>query len=172
MRRLTITAAALFAVLSPALAQESASAAMKAPDGKDLGTVTFTATKSGMLTVFVEMTGLQPGAHGFHIHAVGKCDGPDFESAGGHLAGGKVHGVMAPGGPHPGDFPNVHVGQDGLLKVEFFTDRLTLANSGDGAMMDADGSSVMLHDGPDDYVTDPSGHSGGRIACGIIQQPG
>lgn len=172
MRRLTITAAALFALLSPALAQESASAAMKAPDGNDLGTVTFTATKSGMLILLVEMTGLQPGAHGFHIHAVGKCDGPDFESAGGHLAGGKAHGVMSPDGPHPGDFPNVHVGQDGLLKVEFFTDRLTLANSGDGALMDADGSSVMLHEGPDDYVTDPSGHSGGRIACGIIQQPG
>ncbi|MBL8584858.1 MAG: superoxide dismutase family protein [Rhizobiaceae bacterium] len=172
MRRTIITAAALLSLMLPALAQETATAAMKAPDGSDLGTVTFTATKSGILLVFVEMTGLKPGAHGFHIHAVGKCEGPEFESAGGHIAGGKPHGVMAEGGPHPGDFPNVHVGQDGLLKVEFFTDRLTLDESGDGALMDADGSAVMLHDGPDDYVTDPSGHSGGRIACGIIQQPG
>jgi Cu-Zn family superoxide dismutase len=168
-----IAGAGLMAMLAlPAAAQEAATAAVKSPDGGDLGTVTFTMTKSGLLAVFVELTGLSAGAHGFHIHAVGKCEGPKFESAGGHLTGGKVHGVMAEGGPHAGDFPNVHVGQDGLLKVEFFTDRLTLASSGDNALMDADGSSVMLHEGPDDYATDPSGHSGGRIACGIIQQPG
>jgi Cu-Zn family superoxide dismutase len=173
MKRI-LAAAGLLALLAlPAASQEeSAVAAMKGPDGNDLGTVTITATKSGMLTVFVEMTGVKPGPHGFHIHAVGKCEGPKFESAGGHLTGGKVHGVNAEGGPHAGDFPNVHVGQDGLLKVEFFTDRLTLGETGDNALMDADGSSVMLHDGPDDYVTDPSGHSGGRIACGVIQQPG
>ncbi|WP_274627327.1 superoxide dismutase family protein [Arvimicrobium flavum] len=168
MRR--FLAAACLVTLFPlsAVAQE-ASAKMVGPDGKELGAVAITQTKSGMLSISVDMNGLPPGVHGFHIHTTGKCEGPTFESAGGHLAGGKAHGVNAENGPHPGDFPNVNVAPDGTLKVEFFTDRLSLGE-GENALLDADGASVMLHEGPDDYATDPSGHSGGRIACGVIAQ--
>src|SRR5690606_9967350 len=134
--------ASLFAAarLLPAAAQEdaTASANMVLADEKEAGTVTFRQTPSGMLHAIVEMTGLPPGPRGFHGHEKGKCDAAGkFESAGGHLAAGKEHGVDAENGPHPGDFPNVHVGQDGVLKVEFYTDRLAVSD-GDAALMDAD----------------------------------
>ncbi|TKT82986.1 superoxide dismutase family protein [Aquamicrobium sp. LC103] len=164
---------ALFAA-PHAIAQEtgvSATATMQGPGGEDLGRVTFAETPSGLLHVFVEMTGLPAGPHGFHIHETGSCETDGgFESAGGHYAGDREHGVMSRNGPHPGDFPNVHVGQDGLLKVEFFTDRLSISE-GDNPLMDEDGSAVVVHADPDDYESDPSGHSGDRIACGVIEQP-
>lgn len=161
------------AMLLPASAQEdvTASANMVTAEGQEAGTVTFRQAKSGMLHVIVEMTGLPPGPHGFHVHETGACDAADgFESAGGHLAAGKEHGVDAENGPHPGDFPNVHVGQDGILKVEFYTDRLSIAD-GDAALMDDDGSAVMVHANADDHASQPSGEAGGRIACGVITQP-
>ncbi|MGE0500702.1 MAG: superoxide dismutase family protein [Rhizobiaceae bacterium] len=148
----------------------SAFAAMKDRDGQDRGTVTFTETKSGVLHVLVEMTGLPPGPHGFHVHATGACDAAGgFESAGPHYGDGE-HGIAQPDGPHAGDFPNVHVGQDGLLKVEFFTERLSIGE-GETPLMDADGSAVMIHAGPDDHTAQPGGDAGDRIACGIVQQP-
>jgi superoxide dismutase, Cu-Zn family len=158
---------------SAAFAQEAATAfaAMKGVDGKDLGTVSFTETKSGMLRIVVEMTGLPPGPHGFHVHEKGACDtASKFETAGGHYSGGKEHGVDHEGGPHAGDLPNVNVGQDGVLKVEFFSDMLSITE-GDNPLMDADGSAVILHANPDDYSTQPSGDAGDRIACGLVQQP-
>jgi superoxide dismutase, Cu-Zn family len=76
---------------------------------------------------------------------------------------------MAENGPHAGDLPNVHVGQDGLLKVEFFTERLSLAEGAANPLKDADGSAIVIHAGPDDYASDPSGNSGDRLACGVIE---
>jgi len=163
------------ATLLPASAQEGqeakASANMIDRNEQEAGTVTFEQTKSGLLLVTVEMTGLPPGPHGFHVHETGECNVADgFESAGGHLAGGREHGVHVEGGPHPGDFPNVNVGQDGVLKMEFFTDRLSLSE-GEAPLMDMDGSAVVLHSDPDDYASQPSGEAGDRIACGVITQP-
>jgi superoxide dismutase, Cu-Zn family len=136
----------------------------------EVGTVTINTTASGMLHVIVEMTGLPPGAHGFHIHETGQCNPADgFESAGGHYAGDHEHGVMAGNGPHPGDFPNVHVGQDGVLKAEFFTDRVSLEEGGENPLMDKDGSAVVVHANPDDYSSQPSGEAGDRLACGVIE---
>lgn len=177
MKRFAILFAAATAMTTGALAQQpapsgpSATATMAMQDGKQAGTVTFNQTKSGMLHVIVEMTGLPPGPHGFHIHDKGQCEG-DFESAGGHYKGtGQVHGVDADGGPHAGDFPNVHVGQDGVLKVEFFSDRLSLADGAETPLIDDDGSAVMIHVDPDDYASDPAGHAGHRLVCGVIEQP-
>jgi len=145
---------------------------MAGADGADNGTVTFRPTKSGMLNIVVEMTNLPPGSHGLHIHEKGACDpAGGFESAGGHYAGGKEHGIDNESGPHAGDLPNVHVGENGVLKVELFTDRLSLGEGGTNPLMDADGSAVVLHQDPDDYASDPSGHSGHRISCGVIGQP-
>jgi superoxide dismutase, Cu-Zn family len=162
------------AMVLPAAAQEegaSASANMINAEEQEVGTVTFQETKSGMIHVIVEMTDMPPGPHGFHVHETGECRIADnFESAGGHLAGGREHGVGAGGGPHPGDFPNVNVGQDGILKVEFFTDRLSLTE-GEAPLMDMDGSAVVVHADPDDYASQPSGEAGDRIACGVITQP-
>lgn len=170
MKTLLSATALLFVVASSAASAQDApaTAAMKSAEGKDVGTVTFTQTKSGLLHLLVEMTDLPPGAHGFHIHEKGACEG-DFESAGGHYAGGGEHGFNVEKGPHAGDFPNVHVGQDGILKVEFVTDRLSLAEGAETPLKDEDGSAVVLHADPDDYEGQPAGHAGHRIACGVIE---
>jgi len=169
---LPTAAFAALLVSSAAFAQEAtAFAAMKGVDGKELGTVTFAETKSGQLRVVVEMTGLPPGPHGFHVHEKGACDtASKFATAGAHYSGGKEHGVDHDGGPHAGDMPNVNVGQDGILKAEFFTDRLSISD-GDNPLMDDDGSAVMIHAAADDHSSQPGGDAGDRIACGLVQQP-
>ena len=173
MQRILIAATAAILLCGPAIAQEiSATAEMAGADGADNGTVTFNQTKSGMMHIIVEMTNLAPGSHGLHIHEKGACDAAGgFESAGGHYAGGKEHGINSENGPHAGDLPNVHVGENGVLKAEFFTDRLSLGEGGTNPLMDADGSSVVLHAEPDDYASAPAGHAGNRVACGVIEQP-
>ena len=170
-RSLTALAVSALMSIGAAHAQGSgASAAMTTADGAEAGTVSFDQTASGLLHVFVEMAGLPPGPHGFHIHETGECSAEGgFESAGGHLAGNMEHGSMAEGGPHPGDFPNVHVGEGGVLKVEFFSERLTL-DEGENGLFDADGSAVVVHADPDDYESQPSGEAGDRIACGVIEK--
>lgn len=178
MRHTTIALAAV-ALLSagPAFAQtpapeQSATASMIDRDGAEIGTVTFHQTQSGVLHVIVEVAGLEPGARGFHIHENGTCDPEDgFESAGGHYSGDRSHGIHAEDGPHPGDFPNVHVGQDGVLKVEFFSHMLSLSDDAEYPLIGPEGSAVIIHEGADDYTTDPSGEAGDRIACGVIEQP-
>lgn len=137
-------------------------------DGKPIGTVEFIETPSGTMHLVWQLEGIPPGVHGVHVHETGLCDAPDFMSAGGHLAGGKPHGIMAEGGPHPGDLPNAHVGDDGKLAVEYFTDALDFGHGDGGSLFDTDGSSVIVHSGPDDYTSQPSGEAGTRIACGVI----
>lgn len=173
MRHLLFTASLVCVTALPAaaLAQDpTASVNMINAEEKEVGTVTISETASGRLHVMIEMTDLPPGAHGFHIHEIGQCDpAGGFESAGGHYAGEKEHGVMAEGGPHPGDFPNVNVGQDGVLKAEFFTDSVSLGEGGENPLMDDDGSAIVVHADPDDYSSQPSGEAGDRIACGVIE---
>ena len=173
MPRKALFAAAGLSLLATAASAQApaATAVMKGPDGADLGTVSINELPNGMLHIFVEMTGLPPGPHGFHVHEKGECDGAGgFESAGGHYTGGHDHGVKAEGGPHAGDFPNVHVASDGVLKVEFFTDRLGLSD-GENPLNDQDGSAFVVHADPDDYESQPSGAAGDRIACGVIEAP-
>ena len=118
--------------------------------------------------VTVAVEGMAPGTYGVHLHAVGKCDAPDFKTAGGHFNPTmKQHGHDNPMGAHEGDLPNVVVGSDGRGRfVEQLTD-LTLTG-GTAPLLDADGAAVVVHAGPDDYKTDPAGNSGNRIACGVL----
>lgn len=119
---------------------------------------------SGALRVTVEVSGMSPGLHGVHVHTTGKCDGPDFASAGGHWnPTAHQHGSMNPAGPHVGDLPNVSVGANGKGRVAF-----TLPGTYEG-LLDEDGAALVVHAGPDDLKTDPSGNSGGRIACGVFE---
>ena len=133
--------------------------------GRSLGTLTLTETAQGIL-VSGHLMGLSPGPHGIHLHAVGKCE-PPFTSAGGHWnPTGAEHGTQNPKGPHLGDMLNVNVGADSTVTVHTMTPGGTL--HGVHALLDADGASIVVHGGPDDYHSNPAGNSGGRIACGVV----
>jgi len=121
----------------------------------------------GALQVRVQAQGLAAGTYGVHFHAVGRCDGPDFESAGPHWnPAGRQHGSLNPQGHHLGDLPNLVVEADGGGRLE-----AALADTPISALADADGTAVVIHAAPDDYRTDPSGNSGARIACGVLAPP-
>lgn len=113
--------------------------------------------------------GLPTGNHGIHIHAVGRCDPPDFMSAGAHFnPTNRQHGLQNPNSPHASDLPNLQVGADGTGRLDALDRDVTLA-SGANSLFDADGSALVIHAGEDDNMTDPAGNSGGRIARGIIR---
>jgi Cu-Zn family superoxide dismutase len=156
--------------LALAQAPETMTADVMNAEGESVGTVTFAATPSGLVHVTAEFAGLPAGEHGFHVHEAGVCDASGgFESAGGHYSGGHDHGVMAEGGIHAGDFPNLHVPDSGTLTVEYFTDRISVGSDGENPLGDADGSAVIVHAGADDYTSQPAGDAGDRIACGVIE---
>ena len=136
-----------------------AAAATSAPlvrgDGSQVGSASLAGDQ-----LTVQANGLAAGAHGLHLHAVGRCDGPDFTSAGAHWnPTNRKHGAENPDGPHLGDLPNLVVGDDGLGRVT-----LTLPPG----FLDADGAAVVIHAAADDHRTDPSGNSGARIACAAL----
>jgi superoxide dismutase, Cu-Zn family len=144
---------------------QAATAAVQDAGGRQLGTITLTEGKDG-ISVSGEITGLPPGNHGFHVHAVGRCDPPGFESAGPHWnPGNRQHGTLNPNGPHAGDLGNLNVGPAGTVNVGGTTHGGTLS-----ALLDADGAALVVHEKADDYKTDPSGNSGNRIACGVIRR--
>lgn len=141
----------------------SATASLRSEDGTAMGTATATEADGG-IQVTVDVTGMPAGEHGFHIHQVGACDAPGFETAGGHWnPTDSQHGLENPEGPHAGDMPNLTVAEDGTGTVT-----ATLPAGTFEGLMDADGSAVIVHAGPDDMRTDPSGDSGARIACGVL----
>ena len=114
---------------------------------------------------------LSAGTHGIHFHQIAKCEGgaTAFSTAGGHFNPlNKQHGLQNPGGPHAGDAPNIVIPSSGVSKVSFSTDRVSLT-PGPTSLFDADGSSIVVHAGADDQVSQPAGNSGGRIACGVIR---
>lgn len=137
--------------------------------GDKIGTATFVPSAGGV-RVDVTVEQLPPGPHGIHIHAVGKCDGPDFKTAGAHYnPASKKHGRDNPGGPHNGDLPNLEVGPDGKATTSLLDTNVTLSDGPNSLFQDG-GTSIVIHAEQDDYRTDPSGNSGGRIACGVIQK--
>jgi Cu-Zn family superoxide dismutase len=132
--------------------------------GQSIGSVRAWQTAGGV-SFHIEASGLPHGVHGVHVHAVGRCDPPDFASAGAHWnPAEKKHGINNPAGPHAGDMPNVEVAANGVLSAT-----LTLAGASMASLLDADGAALVIHAAADDYVTDPSGNSGARIACAVIQ---
>lgn len=141
--------------------------------GQEIGEVKFDQDRDGV-SVDVEVYGLTPGFHGFHVHTVGSCVGPDFVSAAGHL---DMAGHSHPG--HSGDMVPLLVKLDGSGEASFMTTSFNVAD-----LFDADGSAVIVHAGPDNFANIPAryapagpdattlgtGDAGGRVACGIVER--
>ncbi|MEX2264270.1 MAG: superoxide dismutase family protein [Bryobacteraceae bacterium] len=135
--------------------------------GKPVGTATFMESPKGVRIV-VETTGVEPGIRGIHIHDRAACEPPSFQSAGEHFnPEGRLHGMLAPEGPHAGDLVNITIGSDGTGRLDVINDRVTLG-AGENSLFRPGGTSMVIHADPDDQSTDPSGASGERIACGPI----
>jgi Cu-Zn family superoxide dismutase len=155
---------------SPAAAtarDPSVTATMRDASGRDVGSLTLTDAGGG-ISVSGTLRGLPPGEHGMHIHMVGRCDPPTFESAGEHWnPTTRQHGSENPQGPHLGDLPNVTVGADSTATVHGTASGGSLRGT-TNMLLDTDGAAVIVHTSRDDYKTDPSGGSGAPIACGVV----
>jgi superoxide dismutase, Cu-Zn family len=148
---------------------ETARAAIVNSDRATVGNAFLRETPNGVL-LQVDLRNVPPGVHAFHVHQTGTCDAPDFASAGGHWApAGRNHGILSEQGPHAGDLPNLHVGAEGKLSVEVFL-KQTRISSGPHPILDRDGAALVLHEGRDDYRTDPAGDAGDRLGCGVIMR--
>ena len=148
----------------------SATATMRDGSGTPVGTLRLQSSPTGV-RITGSVSGLAAGAHGIHVHAVGRCDTPEFTSAGAHFdTGAMKHGLLNPAGPHAGDLPAIAAGATGVAVVDVISARVTLAATGSGALFDADGAAIVVHAANDDQRTDPSGNSGGRVACGVIER--
>lgn len=119
----------------------------------------------------VKVKGLTEGEHGMHIHGAGKCEGPEFKSAGAHFnPHNKQHGLKNPQGSHSGDLPNLVANKKGKASVKAVIKNASLQEGSADSLLGPDGTALVIHAGPDDEVTDPAGNSGGRIACGVIKK--
>lgn len=149
-------------------------ALMKSPSGQDMGTIELSETKAGVL-LSLSLTGLTPDSeHAIHIHETGICDGDNgFKSAGGHYNPTQhQHGLKNPEGHHAGDMPNLVPDKAGKITNQMLNFKITLKPENvknRNTVFDKDGSAIVIHQGADDHMSQPSGAAGERISCGVIQ---
>ncbi|MGE3541148.1 MAG: superoxide dismutase family protein [Candidatus Tectimicrobiota bacterium] len=147
--------------------EQQAQATFVNAQGKSIGTATLTQKPGGVL-IDISVSGVPAGTHAFHIHETGKCDTPDFKSAGEHYNPGKApHGYGASREPHAGDMPNQFVQEDGILRTQVLNPQVTLG-AGKATVFDTDGSALVIHAQADDYTSQPAGAAGDRFACAVI----
>jgi len=169
---LLVAGAGLLIAAQAASAAPSSATATFAGAAGETGSATLREGPSGVL-LHVELAGLTPGWHAMHFHEKGDCSDPKFVSAGAHInhaAPKSPHGLLNPQGPDFGDLPNIYVGADGKAQAEAFSALVSLSGAGGRpALLDADGSAVVVHASPDDYSSQPIGGAGARIACAVIK---
>lgn len=133
-------------------------------DAEVSGMISFTEVEGGV-RITAEIAGPDPGPHGLHLHELGDCSSEDFKSTGGHFNPTDApHGAPTDEMRHAGDFGNIEIGEDGSGRLELTTDMLTVADGPNTVV----GRAVILHEGADDLVSQPTGAAGGRIGCGIV----
>jgi superoxide dismutase, Cu-Zn family len=171
MRMLVVLCGLALLCLNLAAMAKSPEATAQLADskGRPVGKATFVQKADGV-HIDIQVQNLPPGKHGAHIHMVGKCDAPEFTTAGAHFnPTQKHHGALNPQGPHAGDIPNLTVDAKGKGRLKMVNPGVTL-DSGPNSLLDADGSALIIHASADDEKTDPTGNSGARIACGGIRK--
>jgi len=154
-------------VAAPVVAADSITAPLTGASGS----VTLTAAPKGVL-VHIEASGLTPGWHAVHFHEKATCGDPGFKASGSHVHGASalVHGLLNPAASDDGDLPNIFAGADGKANAELFTTLVSLHPGGPApALLDADGSALVIHANKDDYQTQPIGGAGDRIACAVLK---
>ncbi|HEX8393440.1 MAG TPA: superoxide dismutase family protein [Longimicrobium sp.] len=165
---LALLALAGCAMMGGGAGQEYRTVALRDAAGRTVGTALLRPGKNGV-DVTLSVNGLPPGTHGVHFHETGRCDAPDFASAGGHFnPNQKQHGAQNPAGPHAGDLPNLTVdaNQQGFLSGTAAGAALSGSNA--ASLRRPRGTALVIHATADDLRTDPSGNSGARIACGVV----
>ena len=160
---------AVAATVSAEAQTKRASATLMNADGEVAGMAHLTQTAEGVL-IEVRLDDAPPGTHAFHIHETGSCS-PDFSAAGGHFAPeGDSHGMLHGEDDHAGDMLNLHVtDSEESVVAERLNPEITLEEGRENSVFDADGSAIVIHAGPDDYASQPSGAAGSRIMCGVIE---
>ncbi len=169
MKRIILVSglALLLASLAFGKTAATAKADLTNSKGENVGTAKLKQTSQGV-SLALEVSNLPPGVHGFHIHAVGKCEPPDFKSAGGHFnPEGKKHGWENPEGHHAGDLQNLTVDAKGNAKVKVVVPGFTLGE-GPNSLFQTQGMALAIHANPDDNEAHPAGNAGPRIACDVI----
>ena len=164
---LSVLMLTLLAVVAIPLVAQPVEVQLIDRNGKNIGSAQLTQAKSGV-RIQMRVSGLSPGKHGLHIHASGACEPPAFKSAGSHFSPqNHNHGFLDSGGPHEGDLPMLDVtSRDSVTSYDFTTTRVSLNRD---SLQQSQGTSLIIHEKPDDYLTDTGGGTGDRIACGIIQ---
>lgn len=149
---------------------QTAKATLMNNQGQKVGEAKLTQTADGV-KIDLTVEKLPPGVHAFHIHEKGDCQAHDFMTAGGHFNPfGKQHGLENPQGPHAGDLPNITVGPDGRATASTVAKLVSLKEGEKNSLFQPGGTSLMIHEKPDDNKTDPAGNAGARIACGPISK--
>lgn len=138
-------------------------------NGQTVGTAQLTSVQEGV-QIDLQVSGLAPGTHGFHIHEKAVCEAPSFDSAGAHFNPVKrEHGFLNPKGAHAGDLPNLVVDEQGNGHLSTVSKAVVLLPDKINSLYKQGGTSLVIHEKPDDLKTDPSGNSGKRIACGVLK---